>query len=579
MGKKLLSFFLAAMMILSLAACESKEKETTAATTPTTKPGETTTAPTEPDLPYDFGLDKTFHADQPVTYSMFFSDASWYPMQDTWKTEGVFAKITELTNVTLDITSYDSGGYNDNIALDIQAGNATYIIPKVYDETKYVDGGAVVAISDYVQYMPNYLDFVEKYNMQPDLATITRSDGKYYRLPGMLEMPMQDYTLLIRNDIFKAAGVDVAAIEKDWTWNDLCDQLIKVKAYMVDKGMCKESDYIWSDLWCGSESGQGNGGNLLKLMGASYGVPSGWGIEDGMVYDADTDSWYFASITDDYKEFITVANRFVKEGILDPETFTQDDTTATDKFYRGETVIMSVNRGQYVTFNQGLEAIQGAGNYETYVAVYPKGSNNFVAEKNRLENGVMISQNALDDLGEDGFIQMLRFVDWLWYSPEAYTLIKWGVEGETFQYAKDTTTGLEVKKLLPGFKCGGLGIGGAETDIDIRLQWGYAGGVFWYGHTADLMKDNFNPVIQEFNARIGEYRDVAAVEPAVPANPDQTEQLGLWKVPLIDNVNTWTLKFITGQKDITKDWDAYVASCKGLECDSMAELYNEIYKG
>jgi len=174
---------------------------------------------------------------------------------------------------------------------------------------------------------------------------------------------------------------------------------------------------------------------------------------------------------------------------------------------------------------------------------------------------------------------MLRFVDWLWYSPEAYTLIKWGVEGETFEYVTDATTGLEVKQLLPGFKCGGLGIGGAEEDVDIRLQWGYAGGVFWYGHTADLMKDNFNPVIQEFNARIGEYRDVAAVEPAVPADADQTEQLGLWKVPLIDNVNTWTLNFITGQKDITADWDEYVASCKGLECDSMVDMYNEIYKG
>ena len=42
----------------------------------------------------------------------------------------------------------------------------------------------------------------------------------------------------------------------------------------------------------------------------------------------------------------------VKEGILDPETFTQDDTTATNKFYNGETVIISVNRGQYATFNQ-----------------------------------------------------------------------------------------------------------------------------------------------------------------------------------------------------------------------------------
>ena len=68
--------------------------------------------------------------------------------------QGVFKKIEEITNVKLDIT-YDSGDYNQNIGLDINAGNAAYIIPKVCEEGQYVDGGAVVA-SDYTQYMPNY---------------------------------------------------------------------------------------------------------------------------------------------------------------------------------------------------------------------------------------------------------------------------------------------------------------------------------------------------------------------------------------------------------------------------------------
>ena len=35
---------------------------------------------------YTFGEEKTFHSDNPVTYSISFSDASWYAMQDTWKT-------------------------------------------------------------------------------------------------------------------------------------------------------------------------------------------------------------------------------------------------------------------------------------------------------------------------------------------------------------------------------------------------------------------------------------------------------------------------------------------------------------
>ena len=38
---------------------------------------------------YTFGEEKTFHSDEKVTYSISFSDASWYAMQDTWKTEGI----------------------------------------------------------------------------------------------------------------------------------------------------------------------------------------------------------------------------------------------------------------------------------------------------------------------------------------------------------------------------------------------------------------------------------------------------------------------------------------------------------
>ena len=133
---------------------------------------------------YTYGEEKTFHSDKPVTYSISFSDASWYPMLDTWKTEGVFKDIENLTNVHLDITSYDSGDYPQKVNLAINAGSATYIIPKVYSEEQYIAGGGIVAVSDYVQYMPNFSAFVKNYNMDPDLDTIRQKDGKFYRLPS-----------------------------------------------------------------------------------------------------------------------------------------------------------------------------------------------------------------------------------------------------------------------------------------------------------------------------------------------------------------------------------------------------------
>ena len=527
---------------------------------------------------YTYGEEKTFHSDEPVTYTISFSDASWYAMQPEWQSEGIFKKIEDLTNVHLDITSYDSGDYNQKINLAINSGAATYIIPKVYSEDQYVAGGGVVAVSDYVQYMPNYSAFVKNYDMEPDLETIKQSDGKYYRLPGLHQAALQDYTIMVRDDIFAAAGYDVRELEKDWTWESLHDVLVNVKKYMVAQGMCSEKDYIWSDLWCG-ESGKGTGGNLRKLMGASYGVLSGWAIEGsngGIKYDWNKKEFYSSSISDDFKKMVTVANSFIKDGILDPETFTQSDDTANNKFYNGKTVIKSTNRSSMANDITGIENILGKGNCSVYVTAYPSGTNKNLAETSRLECGVMLSQKALDELGEEGFVKMVRFVDWLFYSKEAYSLCKWGPEGETWHYVD--VDGKKIKQLLPGFKCGGLGISGSEDDVDIRLKWGYAGGNYFYGHSTAESTDNFTPEVQDLYARYGKYKTVAKVDPKAKPTEDEREQLNLWAVPLIDNINAWTLKFVTGQKDVNKDWNEYVSSCKNLNVDNIVALTNEIYK-
>ena len=525
---------------------------------------------------YTYGEEKTFHSDKPVTYSISFSDASWYPMLDTWKTEGVFKDIEDVTNVHLDITSYDSGDYPQKVNLAINSGSATYIIPKVYSEEQYIAGGGIVAVSDYVQYMPNFSAFVKNYNMDPDLDTIRQKDGKFYRLPGMHQAALQDYTIMVRDDIFTAAGYDIRELEKNWTWEQLHDILVNVKKYMVSKGMCSANDYIWSDLWCGA-SGKGMGGNLLKLMGASYNVISGWAMEGsngGIKFDSKKKEFYSSSISDDYKKFITVLNSFVKDGILDPETFTQEDETAHNKFYSGKTVIMSTNRSQMANDIAGVQKILGD-SAKCYVTAYPSGTNKNLAETSRLECGVCISQKALDELGEAEFIKLMRFVDWMFYSKEAYSLCKWGPEGKTWEWK--TVNGTKIKALKAGYKCGGLGLTGSDDDVDIRLKWGYAGGNYFYGHSTAESTDAFTPEVQDLYARYGKYKTVATVDPKAKPTEDEREQLNLWATPLIDNINAWTLKFATGQKDINKDWNEYVSSCQNLNVDKIVKLTNDIY--
>lgn len=174
-------------------------------------------------LDYEYGEGKTFYSEEPMTYSMMYSDHENYPYQEDWL---LWKAIEEKTNVTFDLTTVARTDYNDKVSASVNSGSAPYIIPKVYDSAAYEDSGQVVPISDWVQYMPNYQNCVKEWGLEDDLKQIMAADGKYYRLPGMWETAAGGYSLAIRKDVFEAAGVDLSK-EATWTWEDFYEALKK----------------------------------------------------------------------------------------------------------------------------------------------------------------------------------------------------------------------------------------------------------------------------------------------------------------------------------------------------------------
>lgn len=309
MKKRAVSLLLAAVMVGSLTACGGSDSDK--------KEGPTMSAEeADKDLDYEYGEGVTFHSEKPVIYTMMFSDHENYPLKEDWR---IWSAIEERSNVTFDLTSVARTDYNDKVTATVNSGSAPYIIPKIYDSSPYEDSGQVVAVSDWVQYMPNYSKQVEEWGMEDDLKQIYASDGKYYRLPGMWESVAGGYSLIVRKDIFEAAGVDMSK-EASWTWEDLYDALKKVQEHTG-------KDNIWSD--------QFQFGCTMNMAAATYNVTAGnsqdggdWGLKNGTKFDFDKNEFYFADTTDEYKEFLTYLHKLYDEKILDPETFTQDSTQA-----------------------------------------------------------------------------------------------------------------------------------------------------------------------------------------------------------------------------------------------------------
>ncbi|MNB96474.1 hypothetical protein D3C75_436750 [compost metagenome] len=496
---------------------------------------------------YTFGEDQTFRSNEPVSYSMMYSDHENYPYKADWR---LWSAIQEKTNVTFDLAITARTEYENQKSLLVNSGDAPYIIPKTYDESAFVASGQIVPVSDWVQYMPNYSKAVKDWGMDGDLKMKLRDDGKYYVLPGMWEIAGGGYSYIIRKDVFEAAGVDVEGEQGNWTYEEFAAALKKVKDYTG-------SPYVISD--------QFKGESALNIAAVQYGVTAGWGISSGLTFDNDKQQFTFADNSDDFKSFVGYFNKLVGDGILDPETFTQEDDAAQAKFFKGDTYAIS---GVYQVLADFKSKMQDP-NAELYMITQPGGpKGKLQIENSRLENGVMISQNALDDLGEEGFIKMLRFIDWFWYSGEGQMLSLWGVEGETYTLDADGNVVLN-----PDIYYNGMNEGAPKQ---LNVDYGFAGGMFAYGGSEKLRLSKMTEGERDFMTRIQNTRETRKLIPPIMATAEESEQMKLISTPLMDYVKTMTLKFVTGQESLD-NYDSYKAQVEANGSTRYTELANEIF--
>lgn len=498
----------------------------------------------------DYGVGKTFKAKNPITFTTMYNDAAWYAYKKDWL---LWNEITKRTNVTLKPTVVPMSDYAQKRSLLISSGDAPLIIPKTYpgQETPFVSSGAILPISDYVKYMPNYMDKVKKWKLQPEIDNLRQEDGKYYVLPGLHEEVWPDYTLAVRTDIFEKNNI---AIPK--TWDEFEAALKKLKEIYPDVTP-------FSDRW--STSGAVSPlGALLQYAAPTFGTVGGWGTTNYVTFDQNKNKFVFAGASKEYKEMLTYFNGLIKEGLLDKESLSQSDDQAVQKFVNGKSFVISSNSQEIVTMRTSMDKTLGAGKYSIAKIDVPGGPKGNVIAGSRLENGIMISAKAKDD---PNFKALLQFIDWFWYSDEGEELAKWGVEGTT--YKKEN--GKRV--LMPDINFLGLNPSGTK---DLRVDYGFGTGSFAYGGTTDLLQSTMSDEEVKFQDSMHKDKEVLPVNPPYPMSATDQEQATLISTPLTDTVKQNTAKFILGTRPLS-DWNAYVSELKAKGMDKYLDMVNKAY--
>lgn len=499
----------------------------------------------------NYAVGTQFKASTPLTFSIMMLSNPAYPYNAKWP---MFSYLKQMTNVSFNPTVIPFADYQTKRGVMINAGNAPMIIPKTYpgEEDEFVAGGAILPVSDYVHLMPNFQNQVSQWNLQGDLDTLKQSDGKYYLLPGLHQNVWSDYTLAVRTDILGKLGISTPQ-----TWTDVQNMLMKMKqAY--------PSSFPLSDRF----NQPTPGGALLNIMGMAYGTAAGWGYQSpnqGAYWDASAKKWVATGSMPQYKDMVQFLNTMYGQGLIDPESFTQPDATAIQKFVTGKSFVMTTNAQTLINdLRLGLK-VPGATVAKIPVPIGPLGP--VIAENgaSRLENGIMISSKALSS---PNFTAMMQFIDWLWYSDAGKLFAKWGVKGVT--YNGSITNG--TFKLAPDVTFAGIN---PTAKKNLQVTYGFFNGVFAYGGSTQLLDTQFTPEELQFQ-QVMDQRKILPLAPPAPLSSQAQQQVTLWGTTLMDYVQQQTLQFILNKRPLAQ-WDSYVGELNGKNQGQLVNTVQSAY--
>lgn len=496
----------------------------------------------------DFAADMQFTATEPFTLSVLWTDWPDLPITDQWQ---FFKEIEKRTNVKMEVTNIPFSDATEKRSLLISAGDAPTVIPLVYtgEESSFVSSGAILPMSDYVEHMPNFQKYVEEWDLGDMVNNLKQADGKYYMLPGLQEVSVPVFTVVIRKDVFEEVGAGVPQ-----TWDEMRAALVKIKEKYPDS----------KPLADGFE-----GASMLNYASHAWGARAGWGFGNGMVDDGSGKLEYTA-VTEGYKQMVEFFRGLVEDGLLDTDSMTAANDgsgggSVTEKVAGNLVFAASGSPGTAIEFQQALNETVGEGNHEVVVIPPPGGPAGQIVEPRNFWNGFMLNAEIADS---ENFVAILQFLDWLYYNQEARELIRWGVLDDT--YTKDASGKITLK---PEFSLNAYNINpGAPTDIQRDLGWSNA--VFADSSESRALKESYNsPTFVEYVEAVLSSRTPRDPNPPAPLDEAELESSSLMATPLKDTVDTNTLKFILGERDIA-EWDDYVGELEAQGLQQYVDLIN-----
>ena len=554
MKKKLLSIVLAASMVTSVCACgnnatnaNTSEPQVSTEKTTETASSESTTQPVE-----DTGI--TFPLAEEMSFEIVIPGTA--EQVELLEKCQLWKDLYEMTNVKVEITPLDTEQLPSLLAAMYAAGKEPDAIwtgsgMSSDNITALASEGYLMQLNDYVgdaEIMPNFSGRVLAESPSTK-GLMADPNGNIYSLPRYNAL-MGDYL--------------ESAIWINKTWLDKLDLEIPTTMEALEAVL---EAFAKNDL-----TGNGNtddeipyfvknshGSYHYEVLLGSYGIATKNGAYENFVAVKDGEV-SFVPVSETYKEYIKMLNRWYDKGIIWEESFTASGETVTAK-YKSETPVI----GMVTAKNPP------ASNYDDYVRINPVTVEGFdpcwYLHPGFMGVTGMFSVSASCENAD----VLLKWMD-LFYDFDISTRVRYGepedgryevVDGKVKLIDLDQATTDALKETAP------------------TLENCLSTGITVYAWTAaDFNERVILNVDQQVKSESYEaYYDYLNTEiwprPAFAA--EDSGRIGELRTDIFNTVEECKAAWITGERDIEAEWDSYVETINKMGLDEFVSIYQERY--
>lgn len=532
--KKAFLLTLTFVLVMSvLAACSSGKKNDPAAS-PSASNSPTNTAGDSSNPPAN---------EEPLKISLFYPDNATLPFKNDWL---LIQEIQKRYNVELSVEPIPIADYPTKVSLALNTGtNVPDVILNqmtVGENASLALNGALVPISDYSDWTPNFNARVQEFGLEDAVAQLSLKDGKRYSLPSLYDKPFYDGGLILREDLLEKYGLQAPK-----TFDDLYNVLKKFKE--------ENPDSYPLTILAGPRV-------LYRMTMPSFGISVGKNGADGsktLSWDYDKKEYFPGAISEQYKEYMKFFSKLYKEGLLDPEMAEPiDGDRWAQKLATGKSF------ATYAYYDQIGGVTASATDPGFKLQMYPPLEGPAGAhhqQKSSTGSGILFPSKTAK---RADFERIVRTIDEIFFSEEGAKLTALGVEGVSYTMDGDKIKYADDLVNSPN---------GIYKEMQLKYGTGADPLQLVWVNAREMTKYDAN--YEQINANVAAMNQAIQPIPPAPMFDDmQAEEASTLMTPLADTFEIWADGFLTGKKNLDTDWDQYVKEMKNLQIEKFAEIYN-----